>query len=98
MSTQVTVTPPFTNPGPDVDVTAQIFNAVNQQRQAQVSYTVTDGNGQAVFTSNPVPVTLSVNFYVQLSINGHVVQTYLVPAVPFHRNYDVREIQSLLTQ
>jgi len=56
----VTPDPAFTDPGGQVDVSAQILNAVNQQQQAEVSYTVTDPQGNVVFTSQPVAVTLSV--------------------------------------
>jgi uncharacterized membrane protein len=57
---EVTATPPFTNPGGLVDITAKLLNAVNRQQQAQVSYTVTDPNGKVVFTSQPVATTLDV--------------------------------------
>ena len=56
----VTTDPPFTNPGGQVDVSAGILDALNQEQQAQVSYTVTDPGGNVVFTSQPVSTTLSV--------------------------------------
>ncbi len=56
----VSTNPPFTNPGGQVDVSAEILDAVNRQQQAQVSYTVTDPNGNVVFTSQPVSTTLNV--------------------------------------
>ncbi len=56
----VATNPPFTNPGGEVDVSAQILDAVNQQQQAQISYTVTDAGGDVVFTSRPVSTTLNV--------------------------------------
>ena len=56
----VTPNPAFTNPGGQVDVSARILNAVNQQQQAEVSYTVTDPSGKVVFTSQPVAITLNV--------------------------------------
>ncbi len=56
----VTPNPTFTNPGGQVDVSAQIVNAVNQQQQAEASYTITNPNGNVVFTSQPVAVTLNV--------------------------------------
>ena len=56
----VDTNPPFTDPGGQVTVSARVLNAVNQEQQAQVSYVVTDPNGQAVFTSQPVPITLGV--------------------------------------
>ena len=56
----VTPNPAFTNPGGQVDVSARILNAVNQQQQAEVSYTVTDPSGNVVFTSQPVAITLNV--------------------------------------
>jgi uncharacterized membrane protein len=58
--TEVDAKPPFTNPGNPVDVTANVLNAVAQQQQAQAYYTVTDPNGQVVFTSTPVALTLTV--------------------------------------
>jgi len=58
--TEVEANPPFTDPGSPVDVTADVLNAVNQQQQAQAYYTVTDPNGNVVFTSTPVALTLTV--------------------------------------
>ncbi len=57
---EVDASPPFTEPGSPVDVTAKVLNAVNQQQQAQASYTVTGPTGSVVFTSTPVPLTLTV--------------------------------------
>ena len=56
----VDTNPPFTDPGGQVTVSARVLNAVNQEQQAQVSYVVTDPNGQTVFTSQPVTTTLGV--------------------------------------
>ena len=56
----VTPSPTFTNPGGQVDVSARILNAVNQQQQAKVSYTVTDSSNNVLFTSTPVTTTLNV--------------------------------------
>ena len=56
----VDTSPPFTDPGGQVTVSARVLNAVNQQQQAQVSYVVKDPNGQTVFTSQPVTTTLGV--------------------------------------
>jgi len=57
----VDTNPPFTDPGGQVTVSARVLNAVNQEQQAQVSYVVTDPNGQVVFTSQPpVPITLGL--------------------------------------
>ncbi|MGO9923686.1 MAG: choice-of-anchor Q domain-containing protein, partial [Isosphaeraceae bacterium] len=56
----VVTNPPFTNPGGQVDVTAQVECVVNEPRQVDVSYTVTDSNGNLLFTSTPVPVPLSI--------------------------------------
>jgi large repetitive protein len=58
--TSVTSNPPFTNPGGQVDVQAQILNAVNKEQQAEVSYTVTDASGTVVYISTPVTTTLNV--------------------------------------
>ena len=44
----VITNPPFTNPGGQVDVTAQIESVVNEPHQVAVSYTVTDGNGNVL--------------------------------------------------
>jgi uncharacterized membrane protein len=49
-----------TTPGTPVDVTAHLLNSVNQQQQARASYTVTDPGGRVVFTSTPVPLTITV--------------------------------------
>ena len=56
----VTPNPTFTNPGGQVDVSAQILNAVNRQQQAKVSYVVTDAGGNVLFRSQPVTTTLNV--------------------------------------
>ncbi len=58
--TSVTTNPTFTEPGGSVDVSARILNAVNTQQQALVSYTVTDGSSNVLFTSTPVATTLNV--------------------------------------
>ena len=56
----VTPNPAFTNPGGTVDVQAQLLNAVNQQQQAEVSFTVASSSGTVLFTSTPVSTTLNV--------------------------------------
>lgn len=57
----VKATPPFTNAGGLVDITANLLNAVNQQQSANVTYTVSNSQGNVVFTSpQAVPVTLNV--------------------------------------
>jgi uncharacterized repeat protein (TIGR01451 family) len=56
----VSPNPTFTQPGGQVDVSAQILNAVNQQQQAEASFTVTSPSGNVVFTSQPVAVSLNV--------------------------------------
>src|SRR5262249_4302786 len=59
--TQVDANPAtITTPGTPVDVTAHLLNSVNQQQPALASYTVRNAGGQAVFTSTPMPLTLSV--------------------------------------
>jgi uncharacterized membrane protein/transglutaminase-like putative cysteine protease len=58
--TEVAASPPFTNPGAPVSVTAKVLNAVNQQQTAQASFTVTDPAGQVLFSSSPVSFTLTV--------------------------------------
>ena len=56
----VTATPPFTDAGGMIDVSARILNAVNRQQDAFASYRVRDPNGNLVFTSPGVSFTLSV--------------------------------------
>jgi hypothetical protein len=56
----VTTSPPFTNAGGQVDVSAQIQTLVNEPTQIQVSYTVTDPNGNLLFTSAPVIASLTI--------------------------------------
>jgi uncharacterized repeat protein (TIGR01451 family) len=56
----VSVTPPFANPGTQIAISAQLLNAVNQSQTGSISYTVTDPNGNPVFTSTATPVTLTV--------------------------------------
>jgi uncharacterized membrane protein len=57
---EVDATPSFTEPGSPVDVSAKVLNAVNQQEQARASFTVADANGNVVFTSASMPLTLTV--------------------------------------
>jgi uncharacterized membrane protein len=52
----VSTNPPFTDAGGQVDVTAKIESVVNEPRQVSVSYTVTDVNGNVLFT-DPSPVS-----------------------------------------
>src|SRR5208337_1825554 len=56
----VDTSPPFTDPGGPVTVSARVLNAVNQEQQALVSYVVKNPNGQTVFTSQPVSTALGV--------------------------------------
>ena len=63
----VTPNPTFTNPGGQVDVTARILNAVNQQRQAEVYYTVTDANNVVIASTQSTPVTTTLNVLTTLS-------------------------------
>ena len=58
--TQVSLTPPFADPGTPIDVSAQLLNAVNEQRDVLVSYVVTAPGGNQVFASTPMPLTLTV--------------------------------------
>src|SRR5262249_9803490 len=57
---EVEATPSFTQPGGPVDVSARVLNAVNRQQQALASFAVADASGNVVFTSAPVPLTLTV--------------------------------------
>jgi uncharacterized membrane protein len=57
---EVDASPPFTDPGNPVDVSAKVLNAVNQEQQALASFTVSDAGGSVVFTSQRVPLTLTV--------------------------------------
>ena len=56
----IVVTPPFTNAGGAVDVTAKIQSAVNTPAQGTAAFTVTDSAGNVLFTSTPVPFSLTV--------------------------------------
>ncbi len=77
--TEVDATPPFTQPGSSVDVTAKVLNAVNEEQQALASYTVADGNGNVVFTSQPVPLTLTVETSLATVDLGSFATTGLPP-------------------
>jgi uncharacterized membrane protein len=57
---EVDARPSFVQPGNPVHVTAMVLNAVNQEEPALVSYAVVDTNGKTVFTSQLVPLTLTV--------------------------------------
>ncbi|WP_165224659.1 transglutaminase domain-containing protein [Aquisphaera insulae] len=56
----VATDPPFVDPGGVVTVSARVLNAVNREQQATATFVVTNGSGQAVFTSTPTPVALGV--------------------------------------
>jgi len=58
--TDVEASPRFTDPGTPVDIAAHLLVSVNQAEQIKASYTVTDPNGNTVFTSTPVTVSLTV--------------------------------------
>ncbi len=76
---EVDATPPFTPPGNPVDVSAKVLNAVNQEEQALASYTVADASGKVVFTSQPVPLTLTVQTSLATVDLGNFDTTGLVP-------------------
>ncbi len=57
----VNATPPYTAAGGTIDVHATLLSAVNGPRQYSVSYTVTDVNGNLLFTSTPVTTTLDIS-------------------------------------
>ena len=52
--------PPFTSAGTTVDVSEGIQTVVNEPKQIEVSYVVTDSNGDVLFTSTPVSVSLTI--------------------------------------
>jgi len=57
----VITNPPFTNAGGLVDVTAKVQSVVNEPRQVSVSFTVSDFNGNVLFTdASPVSVTVGI--------------------------------------
>src|SRR5262249_11879582 len=56
----VAANPPFTQPGGTVAISAQVQAVVNEPTQVMASYTVADSTGKRLFTSTPVPVSLSV--------------------------------------
>ncbi len=56
----VTTNPPYTNPGGQVDVSAQLQTVVNEPTTVEVSYTVSDAGGNVLFTSSPVSASLGV--------------------------------------
>jgi uncharacterized membrane protein len=76
---EVDATPPFTAPGNPVDVSARVLNAVNEQRPALASYVVTNANGNVVFTSQPVPLTLTVQTSLVTVDLGSFDTTSLTP-------------------
>ena len=59
-SPSVTTNPAFTNPGGQVDVSAQILNAVNTQQQARSRTRSPTPANNVLFTSQPVATTLNV--------------------------------------
>lgn len=57
----VTATPPFTDAGDTLDISARLLNAVNHEQQARASFIVRDSSGTQVgAASSPVDVTLTV--------------------------------------
>ena len=57
----VTQTPPYTASGGTVDISTTLLSAVNVSRTFSVSYTVTDINGNLLFTSTPVTTTIGIS-------------------------------------
>ncbi len=53
--------PGFAQAGDPVQVSTRIINAVNHPRTVQVSYVVKDPSATEVFTSSPVPATLTLS-------------------------------------
>jgi uncharacterized membrane protein len=51
--------PSFAEAGQPVNVSAQVLSGVTAGQQGQASFTITDSTNKVVFTSTPVPVTLS---------------------------------------
>ena len=57
----VTVVPPFGDPGDLVSISTRLLNSVNQEQEALVTYRVLDSNGVEVIPpSTPEPVSLTV--------------------------------------
>lgn len=57
----LTATPPFTDAGGTLDVSARLLNSVNREQKARVSFVVRDSTGTPVRApSSPVDVTLTV--------------------------------------
>jgi hypothetical protein len=56
----VVTNPPFTNAGGQVDVSAQVQVAVDEPKQILVAYVVADSNGNTLFTSSAVTVSLTI--------------------------------------
>ncbi len=52
--------PSFTQAGSPIDVTARIASSVIAPRQVSAGYTVKDAQGNTLFTSTPVPISLNV--------------------------------------
>ena len=68
----VTLSPPFTNAGGQVDVTAKILSVVNEPRQVSVAYTVTSSNGTVLASATPVMETLGHHFQPDHRGPGHL--------------------------
>ena len=56
----MTATPPFADPGGQIEITAQVQDVVNGPTQVMASYTVADPGGNVVFNSTPAALSLSV--------------------------------------
>ena len=57
---RVVADPPFTDPGHQVVVYADVLNAVNKPQTALISFALKDPGGQTVYTSTPVSISLTV--------------------------------------
>jgi uncharacterized membrane protein len=75
----VNVSPSFTDAGQTVNVSADVLNGMTATEQAQVFFTVIDGSGDVVFTSSPVPLTLSALTNVATVNLGSLDTSALVP-------------------
>ena len=71
----VSPTPPYTASGGSVDVQTTLESSLNESRQFSVSYTVTDINGNVLFTSTPVTTTLDIHSTATVVDLGSVTTT-----------------------
>ncbi len=92
---QLTATPPYTNAGTPITISARIFSVVNETMQGQLQLTLTDPNGNNVSGGQPVNYTLTPTTSIQTISFPPLATTNFVNGV---YTYSVVAYNSIVSQ